>query len=463
MRNNFFSLLYILAVIFGGSTLGCRKAVEAKLSDTELTGELIFESDATASAAMLGIYSNINSGSSYGNGNITLYCGLMSDEFTNYSVTTGQQEFYTNNILPTNQEVQSAWSQLYFTLYQANAVIEGVHSSNKISPAIKDQLSGEAKFMRAFCYYYLVQFFGKVPMAMTTDYHENAVKEESSKDDIYRQAVADLKDAVSLLPDNFSISNGERTRPNKYAAEALLARIYLSLNAWELAEQSSNDIIESGNFSLVAALDDVFLKNSSEAIWQLRPVEPYINTREGNLFIVSGNPSNVVLKSEFVNSFESGDLRRSHWIGENSADIGSYFYPLKYKVKSSSDITEYYSVFRLAEQVLIRAEAKAQQGKLDGPGGAVEDINLIRQRAGLVPLSFTDFNNALAAIMQERKSELFSEWGHRWFDLKRSGLANTILSPIKGASWRVTDTLLPKPASEILVNDRLEQNEGYGN
>jgi hypothetical protein len=463
MHHRIFSSLYILFIILFSGIASCKKAVKAKVSDTELTGSLIFESDATATAAMLGVYSNINSGASFGNGNITLYCGLTSDEFTSYSVTTGQQEFFNNNILPTNQEVQSTWSQLYFTLYQANAVIEGVQGSEKISSDVKDQLTGEAKFMRAFCYYYLVQFFGAVPMTTTTDYHENSIKQESSKDEIYQQAVADLKDAVSLLPDNSSVSNGERTRPNKYAAEALLARIYLFLHAWELAEQAATDVIESGNFSLATSLDEVFLKNSPEALWQLRPVEPGINTREGSLFIVSGNPSDVILNSDFVNDFENEDLRRSHWIGEDSSDIGHYYYPLKYKVKYSSDITEYYSVFRLAELFLIRAEARTQLGQLSGAGGSLEDLNLIRSRAGLSPINSNDVSAVQAAIMQERKSELFAEWGHRWFDLKRSGLANTVLSPIKGASWRVTDTLFPKPASEILINDHLEQNEGYEN
>ena len=461
MRNKFcfyYNCLIVATALI--LSAGCKKSVEAKISETELTGELVFENDATATAAMLGIYSKLNSGSSFGNGNITMYCGLAADEFTNFSVLTGQQEFYNNDILPTNKEILSTWSQLYSALYQANAVIEGVQKSNKISPTVKNQLTGEAKFMRAFCYYYLVQLFGQVPLIVSTDYQQNAVKSESTKDEIYEFAVTNLEDAATLLPDNFSISQNERTRPNKFAAEALLARIFLFLQHWSSAEQLANDIITSGNFKLTENLDDVFLKNSEEAIWQLWPVEPNINTREGNLFIISGNPTSIALSEDFVNSFEPGDHRRSEWIGQTTGALGDYFYPFKYKVNSWLGISEYYSVFRLAEQYLIRAEARAALGKITGSEGAVEDINIIRERAGLLPVDVTEDTDIRGLIIKERKSELFAEWGHRWLDLKRTEMANSVLSH-KGTSWSVTDTLFPKPASEILLNNRIEQNDGY--
>jgi hypothetical protein len=116
-------------------------------------------------------------------------------------------------------------------------------------------------------------------------------------------------------------------------------------------------------------------------------------------------------------------------------------------------------VMRVAEQFLIRAEARVQQDKLE-TGRA--DLDSIRMRAGLLPLA-TNLDKAalIRAVEQERKVELFVEWGHRWFDLKRTGRSATVLGPIKGVNWQATDTIYPIPSDAIRTNVFLTQNEGY--
>ena len=119
-------------------------------------------------------------------------------------------------------------------------------------------------------------------------------------------------------------------------------------------------------------------------------------------------------------------------------------------------------VFRLGEQYLIRAEARAQQNNL---AGAISDIDMIRSRAGLPLINDTEpginKDNLLLAIEHERQIELFSEWGHRWLDLKRTGRAGAVLGPIK-ADWSSDDELYPIPQSERDKNPFLgEQNPGY--
>lgn len=115
-------------------------------------------------------------------------------------------------------------------------------------------------------------------------------------------------------------------------------------------------------------------------------------------------------------------------------------------------------VFRLAEQYLIRAEARAQQGDATG---AKADINAIRNRAGLPDTDADGQASILAAIEHERRIEFFTEWGHRWFDLKRTGRADAVLSPIK-PNWQSTDVLFPIPLQEIENNPNLlPQNAGY--
>ena len=141
----------------------------------------------------------------------------------------------------------------------------------------------------------------------------------------------------------------------------------------------------------------------------------------------------------------------------------TFYYPYKYKKgddysSNPPPPTEYYIVFRLAEQYLIRAEARAQQGNI---GGGQADINLIRNRSGLANTIASDKGNLLSAVEHERQIELFAEWGHRWLDLKRTNRADQVLGAIKGASWQSTDKVYPIPQSQIQLNPFLTQNPGY--
>jgi hypothetical protein len=108
---------------------------------------------------------------------------------------------------------------------------------------------------------------------------------------------------------------------------------------------------------------------------------------------------------------------------------------------------------------LIRAEANAQ---LNNASTSLDDINAIRKRAGLItPLVGLNPVQCLTEVAKQRQLELFSEWGHRWFDLKRTGKASTILAPIKGTTWKDTDVLYPIPDAEINTNYNIRQNFGY--
>ena len=118
-------------------------------------------------------------------------------------------------------------------------------------------------------------------------------------------------------------------------------------------------------------------------------------------------------------------------------------------------------VLRLPEQYLIRAEARIHQGNLNG---AMADINVIRKRAGLELLSSNTVDIKADALMnivlEERRKEFFTEWGHRWLDLKRTRRSEAILSP-GNPSWENTDVLYPIPQQERIKNSNLSQNPGY--
>jgi hypothetical protein len=159
-------------------------------------------------------------------------------------------------------------------------------------------------------------------------------------------------------------------------------------------------------------------------------------------------------------------LRKQDWTTTDTIGGTPYYYVYKYKGRAGTG-NEYNVVFRLAEQYLIRAEARAHQNEI---ADAVADINMIRDRAGLDPLDDNiSHDSALMAVEQERKFELFGEWGNRWFDLKRTpsnsgniGLtrADDILSGLKPA-WKHSAVLYPIPASQIIINSQLSQNYGY--
>jgi hypothetical protein len=294
--------------------------------------------------------------------------------------------------------------------------------------------------------------------------------------------VQDLQTAQDLLNDQYvdgsdTAMSSERIRPNKSAATAFLARVYLYQGDFNNAQLQASKVIGNISYRLETNLDSVFLTTSREAIWQLGVTQPYMggtNTLDALQYIYQSgtNPAAASIRPELLLAFETGDNRRVQWIDSFATDDtppNIYYFPFKYKVYLSSDVTEYITVFRLAEQYLIRAEAEAQ-GVGGGIGGAISDLDTIRKRAGLLPYSgSTNKDAVLAAILQERRVELFSEWGHRWFDLIRMGQADAVMggptgiTAKKGGQWDAHDQLYPIPNAEIAIDRNLTQNPGYDN
>jgi hypothetical protein len=270
--------------------------------------------------------------------------------------------------------------------------------------------------------------------------------------------IADLLDAQTLLGANYPTA--ERTRVNNAAATALLARVYLYTQQWSKAETEATKVITDTKYSLLSDLNSVFLKNSNEAIWQLQTVNTStagVNTWEG-FSIVPANATTAPLYKfypNFMATFEANDKRKAAWTKTFTNTSGTIDYPVKYKVRTGTPVTEYSMTLRFAELFLIRAEARAQQDKLDL---AIADLTTIRSRAGLLalPLLMTKAE-VLAAVEKERKLELFGEWGHRWFDLKRTGRAMAVLTPIK-PTLAITDLLYPIPLAALNTNPNLVPN-----
>lgn len=441
---------YVVLVSFS-----CEDFVRVDLPRSQITNSSVYEKDETAIAAASGMYASMLQIQGFIGGvfnPISYLGGLSSDELIDYTGTAPYAEFYNNALNINNSVVLYVWSTGYNTIYEANAVIEGLEASSTITGAVKMQLEGEAKFVRAFCHFYLVNLFGDVPIVTTTDYKQNAILPRTPAIQVYDKVVSDLKDAQNLLTDEYFTT--ERTRPNKGAASAMLARVYLYMKDYSNAESAATSVINTENtYSLVPDLNQVFLANSNEAIWQLTQVAPLpVPTGDGFAFIGSSSTS---LSAQLISAFETSDFRIESWVTQNN----SSYLPNKYKVRfASPPYTEYLTVLRLAEMFLIRAESRAKQNNIVG---AQDDLNEIRNRAGLDNTSANDQPTLLDAICHERRIELFCEFGHRWLDLKRTNAANDVLGPIK-PSWNATDAYYPIPESEMLNNPQLKpQNNGY--
>lgn len=451
----------------------CKKFVEIKPPTTSLVATNVFDKNSTATAAQLAIYAQMQSYPF----NIDWTTGLSSDELKNFSSSQTAIDLYANALdAAVDANGIGIWKPTYNFIYEGNAILEGLSNSPGVTDAVKKQLNGESKFLRAFWYFYLVKLYGDVPLVLTTDYKVNSNLSRAPKAQVYEQIIADLTDAQNLLNSNYvdatdTVTTVDRVRPTSWAASALLASVYLYTGDWTKAETQASSVINNTSlFTLPSKLDSVFLKNSREAIWQLIPNSSNKYTPEGNIFILNYNPATnytsftTTISDTLMNTFENGDARKIKWVGKYTDAVRrvDYYYPHKYKANSTStSLTEYSMVLRLAEQYLIRAEAKAQQNNL---AGAIIDINTIRNRAGLPNLSASlTKQQVLAAIMHERQVELFAE-GHRWTDLKRIDKVDVVMggiTPKKGGTWSSYKQLYPIPITDIQNGINIIQNDGY--
>jgi len=458
--NKYKHLTCITAGILLLSCFGsCRKYLEIDLPKDQITSQAVFNNAANTLAAVNGLYTSALQPANFLTYQGDFLLGITADEFQygqNY-----YDGFMNNNISGADYNLGNIWTTFYQVIYQANGIIEKVPGS-PVSDSLKAQYIAEAKVFRAFCHLYLTSYFGDVPLIKTTDVTVTAAAGRTPKADVLAAIAADLKDAEAILPAG-SVRNG---RFNKWMATALLARVYLYRQDWaDAAAKATNLIADGADFTLVQDLNKVFLRGSKEAIWQVN-TNGTTNTNYTYFAGVNVPNANTSLsyitqvRKELYNAFETGDLRKAAWIGLDTLSGTAFCFDYKYKAiatPASSAAAEDYMLLRLAEQYLIRAEARAQQSDLQG---AIDDLNAIRTRAGLTGLSYgMSRNDVLLAIEQERRVELFGEgYGHRWIDLVRTGRVNAVMAAEKPTTWKATSELFPIPATELANNPHLSPN-----
>lgn len=447
--------LFVTLLIFES----CESFTEVDMPESQLTGITVFKNNSTANAALSDIYSRIREGG-IASGNqigVTYLMGNYSDDLQFYGNNANFEQFSKHTMVASNTYVSNLWTLTYGQIYAVNAMLQGLQAS-PISQENKERLQGEALFLRAYLHFYMVNLYGDVPYITTTDYKINSAVSRMTQAEVWQKIVSDLMLAENILPDTYITS--DRVRPNKAVVKAMLARVYLYTKNWSDSEAYATEVIDNPLYILETDPAMVFLKDNPAIIWSLHPGIAGQNTRDAQTFIFSsGPPSKSALSEELYNAFESGDIRKNVWIKTITNGTNFWYHANKYKKNNNTGTSKEHTIlFRMAEQYLIRAEARARTGNILG---AQQDLNKIRTRSGLHETTANSIQDLIVAIMNERRVELFAEQGHRWFDLKRNGMANTVLSGLK-PGWKDTDLLLPLPENEIVLNSNLlPQNPGY--
>jgi hypothetical protein len=415
-----------------------------------------------------------------------------------------EQDTYTYN--SNNEWLWRTWNQMYGAIGQANLLIKAIPGMTGVAQDVKDRYLGAAKFHRALNHFNAVRVWGDVPL-MTEPITDFAVANNVTRapmKDVYTQIVADLVDAVRLLPVKWPDSaTPDDGRPTRGAAGTMLADVYVNMsgvlvgqNKWADAAAAAKTVIDSKAYSLVPNFTDLWLvknKNGPEHVYSIQ-FEGLIR----NLFTSQSRPSGIGAESginywcttpEFMDTFSDTDLRKKvTFLTQVTVGTTTFFYDTRGTVKGFGDKTPrfpkplpYYGkfydnggqsialnsgrsnlnwpVYRYAETLLLHAEA---ENEANGPANAYASINAVRARAGLPPLAGLTQAQFRDAVRQERSWELAFE-SKRLFDLKRWGLYSQVIGAdlVSKTGWKPTNIWAAIPQHEIDVNPGIKQNPGY--
>jgi hypothetical protein len=401
----------------------------------------------SAEQAVRGIYSALYYGATFES------IGYLSGDNVQWTGSQSQvQEFINHRVNADNSTINGSWVAIYRLINRANnaiARIPGVTDA-QLTDALRNQLIGEAHFLRALAYFDLARVWGGVPIVTnpTLSPTDNSGIARSSREETYQRVLADLQIAEELLPEKT-----ERFRATRKTAWALRARLHLYRNQWDLAAEYASKLIDDSNYELVRPYGAFFLDNARgtrESVFEIF----YNGTTEVNGHRTQWQPQEKGGTRQWAPSDAVVSLLLDPEKGGNrnvliARDNQNRWYGNLYYRNPGSDPA---FVIRIAELYLIRAEARAQLNDLQG---ALEDLNKVRDRAELPALDLGLKEEVLLAIEDERRLEFAFE-PHRWFDLVRTGRAQEVLSI--NEPWRL---LLPLPISQLQIDHALEQNEGY--
>ena len=450
-------IIYLLGALLMAS---CENLIEVDDPTNQLSTSQVFEDSRTANAALTGLYASLRDRSVLTGGSYIgigpLLASYADDLDCYYYDQNGVVDLSRNLQQETNSTIESIWKTTYQQIYYANAIIYGVQHSTALSDEDKNTLQGEAILLRSLLYYYLQELFGDIPYTSGTDYEYNRNLAKTTNEEILSQLVTDLKEAITYLNDDYR--NAERIYPNRKVAELLLARIYLIQEEWILAEETASDILQSPLYQFQNDIQEVFHKSGNHILWQLKPKNNGDATSEANFYyFTDAAPNSYALTDDLVNTFTDDDLRKQFWMSQVSFNDEFWHRPDKYRNLAGNNTNEYSVVFRLAEVYFIMAESLIKQSRYDE---ALPYLNATMERAGLPAFTSLSEDAILTELLAEKRREFFTEFGHRFFDLKRLGQLEELRAT--KPNWADYKSVWPLPQSEMLLNTNLHpQNSNY--
>jgi len=457
MQNKFlYRIFFITLPLIGSMSLGsCKKYFLDAQPTQSISDKAVIVDSSTSLSALLGVYDGLQSSNYYGGDGYAAAAFLSAGDGLWVGTLNYYNTFITHTYRADNTLLNNVWNDIYKTVNRANQVIDKVSGldAKLISSTARNQYTGEAYFIRALTFFDLARAWGNITLVTKPTSSAVDVKgiKQSNQQQVYTQVLADLGKADSLLTNTLN-----RNRVTKRTVAAFLARVHLYRSEWEQAEASATLIIQDPGYQLIDWTTFINNKASQESIFELQFTTADPSAHYGAWSSVSYR--NQFCPSPALYNLEqdpnTGGDRKLMIKNISTPAITNYFVQQLYW-RTNGDNPTY--IFRLAEQYLIRAEAAAHLGNTTA---ALADLNIVRARAGLSPSTASAQDDVLSAIMHERQTELFCEWGSRWLDLKRTGTANAVLGTLK-PGWKATDVLYPVPNPQLQVDNLLTQNPGY--
>lgn len=469
--------IYLLFFLLLGF-VACDSELEIE-PEQELSTNNAFADESTATASLMGIYSRAQDLEVFG-AMPQIIADYQSDNVNFIGSFPTLQDINNFITLADNGSIGNIWRDNFRTILAANAVIKFVPSVEDaaFSSEERAQLVAEAKFMRAVTNFNLVNIFAQpftfdngasagIPLVTEPSVLEGEVDfpARSSVAEVYNQIEQDLLDALKDLPESYGSPAFDRGRATKGAANGFLSRLYLYKGDWANALAKADEVINSDMYAL-ASNYSFYNNNSSEDVFTIQ------NSATDNGATGSGGwgsyyqPAELggrgdgTFSQDLLDAFaaEAGDKRFTELslVGNNGAT-----YPNKFSdAITNSDNAP---VMRVTEMYLIKAEAMVKQSNAI-ESGAIDIINMLRDRAGLTAMAAGDFADANALVDQillERRKELCFE-GHRRMDLLRNNQPLRTSGSGVGISMPGdSKVILPIPQREIDLNASLDQNPGY--
>lgn len=447
-------IFYVLFAI--GLLTSCEKQLEVRPTDN-IPGELAFTSEANISGILVGTYEEAGQAATYG-GRLQLMTNMLGA--TNESFWLGTfiqpREAFTKRLLVDNTFIEGIWANAYETINQANLVLDNIATVTS-STEEANRIEGEAKFLRALNYFDLVRNFGApyvagqantqlgVPLRLTgiVDYSGRSEIARSTVDQVYAQVLSDANDAYDLLP----VTNSFYA--DRYAAQALLARVYFQQGNYAAARDAAHDVLQNSGHSLTPTYAEAFNNDvdSDEDIFTFQVtsqtgtnqlIQHYASELDG------GRGGDIRIEQTYLDLFTDPNDQRGNFTYINPAN--SRRLTLKY-TNQFGNLT----IFRTGEMHLIRAESNFRLNTAIGLAPLVE-INALRNRSTAAPLVGP---LTLASFAAERKLELAFEQGFILHDAKRTQTS------IGSLAWNANELVFPIPQTEMDTNPLMVQNAGY--